>query len=115
MGTDRVQFNHMVGIPPADPETEHVQFPDLPTLDFDPAASLHTHVTEWVPGVARSHVDDTLVHTATEEMSRMVLPQNILSTIWTPDSSGWAGPVDATTALASTECDWIRVYQYVKD
>jgi len=113
--TDRIQFNHMINIPPADPETGHLQFPELVTLEFNPADSFHTYAIEWVPGEARFYVDDALLHTATEEMARMVLPQNILLTIWASDSSGWAGPVDTTTAPTSAEYDWIRVYRYVED
>ncbi len=111
--TDRVQFNHMINVPPADPETGHLQFPELVTLPFNPAAAFHTFAIEWVPGEARFLVDGTVMHTATEEMARMVLPQNILLTIWASDSAAWAGPVDSTTAPTSAEYDWIRVYRYV--
>ena len=112
--TDRVQFNHMVNIPPADPATGHVQFPELVTLDFNPADDFHTYAIEWVPGEARFLVDGAVLHTATEEMARMVLPQNILLTIWASDSSAWAGPLDETTAPTSATYDWIRVYRYVE-
>ncbi len=112
--TDQIQFNHMVNIPPADPQTGHVQFPQRVTLGFNPAAGFHTYSIEWVPGEARFYVDGTLSHTATREMARMVLPQNILLTIWASDSSGWAGPVDTSTAPTSVEYDWIRVYRYVE-
>ncbi len=111
--TDRVQFNHMINVPPADPATGHRQFPELVTLGFDPSADFHTYAIEWVPGEARFYVDDALLHTATEEMARMVLPQNILLTIWASDAAGWAGPVDSSTAPTSAEYDWIRVYRYV--
>jgi endo-1,3-1,4-beta-glycanase ExoK len=111
--TDRIQFNHMVNIPPADPATGHVQFPELVMLDFNPSADFHTYAMEWVPGEARFYVDGALLHTATEEMARMVLPQNILLTIWASDASAWAGPVDATTAPTAAQYDWIRVYRYV--
>ena len=111
--TDRVQFNHMVNVPPADPQTGHLQFPRLVTLPFNPAADFHTFAIEWVPGKARFIVDGALLHTATEEMARMVLPQNILLTIWASDAADWAGPVDSTTAPTSAEYDWIRVYRYV--
>ncbi len=112
--TDRVQFNHMINIPPADPETGHSQFPQLVTLSFNPTADFHTFAIEWVPGEARFIVDGTLMHTATQEMARMVLPQNILLTIWASDSAAWAGPVDSSTAPTSVEYDWIRVYRYVE-
>ncbi|WP_437728326.1 family 16 glycosylhydrolase [Sorangium sp. So ce861] len=111
--TDRVQFNHMVNIPPADPATGHLQFPELVTLDFNPAAGFHDYAIEWVPGEARFYVDGALMHTATEEMARMVLPQNILLTIWASGSPGWAGPVDSSTAPTRAEYDWLRVYRYV--
>jgi endo-1,3-1,4-beta-glycanase ExoK len=112
--TDRVQFNHMINIPPADPATGHLQFPELRTLDFNPAEDFHTYAIEWVPGEARFLVDGVLLYTATEEMARMVLPQNILMTIWASDSSGWAGPVDTTTAPTRAQYDWLRVYRYVQ-
>ncbi len=111
--TDSVQFNHMINIPPADPASGHLQFPQSVPLPFNPAADFHTFAIEWVPGEARFLVDGTLMHTATEEMARMVLPQNILLTIWASDSASWAGPVDSTTAPTSAEYDWIRVYRYV--
>jgi len=111
--TDRVQFNHMINVPPADPETGHLQFPQLVTLPFNPAADFHTFAIEWVPGEARFIVDGTVLHTATEEMARMVLPQNILLTIWASDAADWAGPVDSSTAPTSAEYDWIRVYRYI--
>ena len=111
--SDQIQFNHMINIPPADPETGHLQFPQLVTVPFNPAAEFHTFAIEWVPGEARFIVDGILMHTATEEMARMVLPQNILLTIWASDSAEWAGPVDSTTAPTSAEYDWIRVYRYV--
>ncbi|WP_434042964.1 MULTISPECIES: family 16 glycosylhydrolase [Sorangium] len=110
---DRVQFNHMVNIPPADPATGHLQFPELVTLDFNPAAGFHTYAIEWAPGEARFYVDGALMHTATEEMERMVLPQNILLTIWASGAPDWAGPVDSSTAPTRAEYDWLRVYRYV--
>ncbi len=113
--TDRIQFNHMINIPPADPASGHLQFPELVTLDFNPSADFHTYAIEWVPGQARFYVDGALLHTATEEMARMVLPQNILLTIWASSSPGWAGPVDATTAPATVDYDWIRVYRFVEE
>ena len=111
--TREVQFNHMINIPPAAPETGHLQFPRLVDLGFDPTADFHVFTIEWVPGVARFIVDGELHHEATEEMSRMVLPQNILLTIWASDSADWAGPVDTTTVPTSADYDWIRVYRYV--
>jgi endo-1,3-1,4-beta-glycanase ExoK len=111
--TDQIQFNHMVNVPPADPATQHLQFPELATLAFDPAADFHTYAIEWEPGEARFLVDGELSHTATEEMQRMVLPQNILLTIWASDAPAWAGPTDETTAPTAVSYDWIRVYDYV--
>lgn len=113
--TDRVQFNHMINIPPADPISGHQQYPELVTLNFDPGADFHDYSIEWVPGRARFSVDGEVLHEATEEMARMVLPQNILLTIWASDSAGWAGPVDETTAPTSVEYDWIKVYDYTGD
>jgi endo-1,3-1,4-beta-glycanase ExoK len=53
-----------------------------------------------------------LRHTATQEMSRMVLPQNLLLTIWASEAAEWAGPVDGSTAPTTVEYDWIRVCDY---
>ncbi len=111
--SDEVQFNHMINIPPADPISGHQQYPELKSLGFDPTLDFHIYTIEWLPGVARFFVDGNLQHEATEEMNRMVLPQNILLTIWATDAAGWAGPVDATTAPTSAEFDWIRVYDYL--
>ncbi len=113
LGTGQTQFNHMVNIPPADPITGHVQYPSIVELGFDPAADFHEYAIEWVPGEARFVVDGVLRHTATEEMSRMTLPQNILLTIWASDAAAWAGPVDETTAPTTAQYDWMRVYDYV--
>jgi len=110
--TNLVQFNHMINIPPADPATGHLQFPRLVTLDFNPTDAFHTYTIEWVPGEARFFIDGVLYHTATEEMDRMVLPQNILLTIWASNAVGWAGPIDSTTAPTTVEYDWIRVYRW---
>lgn len=110
--TDQVQFNHMINIPPADPISGHRQYPELVTLNFDPGTDFHDYTIEWVPGRARFSVDGKMMHETTEEMARMVLPQNILLTIWASDSAGWAGPVDETTAPTSVEYDWIKVYDY---
>ena len=62
---------------------------------------------------ARFVVDGRVLHVATEEMARMVLPQNILLTIWASDAAAWAGAVDGTTSPTSAQYDWIRVYRYV--
>lgn len=113
LGTGRLQFNHMINIPPADPVSGHLQYPQIVELGFDPADDFHEYAVEWVPGEARFLVDGQLRHKATEEMSRMVLPQNILLTIWASDAAEWAGPVDATTSPTTAEYDWIRVYDYV--
>lgn len=110
--TGEVQFNHMVNIPPADPLTEHLQFPEKIDLGFDPTDEFHTYTIEWLPDSVRFLVDGVVVHEPTQEISRLVLPQNILLTIWASDSPGWAGPIDDTTAPTYAEVDWIRVYSY---
>lgn len=111
--TGEVQFNHMVNIPPADPISEHLQFPEKIDLGFDPTADFHTYTIEWLPDAVRFLVDGVVVHEPTEEISRLVLPQNILLTIWASDAPSWAGPIDDTTAPTLAEVDWIRVYSYV--
>lgn len=111
--TGPIQFNHMVNIPPADPISGHLQFPKMVDPGFDPGEDFHVYAIEWEPGVARFVVDGTVLHETTEEMSRMVLPQHILLTIWASSAPGWAGPVDETTAPTAAYYDWIRVYNYV--
>lgn len=111
--TGQIQFNHMVNVPPADPATGHLQFPVLVTLPFNATTAFHTYVIEWVPGRARFLVDGAVMHEATQEMARMVRPQNILLTIWASDSVAWAGAIDATTAPTSADYDWVRVCRYV--
>jgi endo-1,3-1,4-beta-glycanase ExoK len=110
--TGDIQVNHMINIAPADPVSGHRQYPKLVDLALDPTAAFHDYAIEWVPGLARFSVDGVVFHEATEEMSRMVLPQNILLTIWASNAAGWAGAVDATTAPTSADYDWIRVYRY---
>ncbi len=110
--TGEVQFNHMVNIPPADPVSGHLQFPEKIDLGFDPTADFHTYTIEWLPDAVRFLVDGVVVHEPTEEVSRLVLPQNILLTIWASDSASWAGRIDDTTAPTFAEVDWLRVYSY---
>lgn len=110
--TREIQFNHMVNVPPADPETGHLEFPALVALGFNPAADFHTYAVEWVPGEARFYADGMLYHTATQEMQRMVLPQNILLTIWASAAENWAGSIDETTAPTHAEYDWLKLYAY---
>jgi beta-glucanase (GH16 family) len=110
--TGEVQFNHMVNIPPADPASEHLQFPEKIDLGFDPTTAFHTYTIEWLPSSVRFLVDGVVVHQPTEEISRLVLPQNILLTIWASDAASWAGPIDDTTAPTFAEVDWLRVYSY---
>ena len=83
-------------------------------MGFDATAEFHTYAIEWVPGAVRFFVDGGLLHTATEEMSRMVLPQNILLTIWASDSASWAGATNAATAPTTVQYDWVRVCRYVE-
>ena len=109
---NQVQFNTMINIPPADPITGHLQYPQVATLSYDATSEFHTYAMEWVPGEVRFLVDGTLRHTATEEMSRMVLPQNILLTIWASEAADWAGPVNGSTAPTTVDYDWIRVCDY---
>lgn len=112
-GTDRVQFNTMINVPPADPLNGHSEYPKVVTLDFDATAEFHTYSIEWVPNSVRFYVDGNLMHTATQEMSRMVLPQNILLTIWASDAATWAGPLNAASAPATVQYDWVRVCRFV--
>jgi beta-glucanase (GH16 family) len=111
--TNQVQFNTMINIPPADPLTGHLQYPRVVTLGFNATTEFHTYSIEWVPGTVRFLVDGALLHTATEEMSRMVLPQNILLTIWASDSAAWAGAINDATAPTTAQYDWVRVCRYV--
>ena len=110
--TNQLQFNTMIFIPPGDVIADHLQYPQVATLGFDATAESHTYGIEWVPGEVRFLVNGAVLHTATEEMSRMMLPQNILLTIWASDSAAWAGAVNDDTAPTTVQCDWIRVCDY---
>jgi beta-glucanase (GH16 family) len=111
---NQVQFNTMINIPPAEPTTGHLQYPHVQALGYNATAEFHTYAMEWVPGEVRFLIDGALLHTATEEMSRMVLPQNILLTIWASEAADWAGPVDGSTVPTTVEYDWIRVCNYAE-
>jgi endo-1,3-1,4-beta-glycanase ExoK len=107
-----VQFNHMINIPPADPVSQHRQFPKKIDMGFDPTAAFHTYTIEWLPNYVRFLVDGVVVHQPTQEISRLVLPQNILLTIWASGAPSWAGPINDATAPTLAEVDWLRVYSY---
>lgn len=117
MDPNQVQFNAMVYTGPAvqKPATQSVtptQDPFKADLGFDPSADFHTYTIEWTPAGAKFLVDDELKHTWTKNIARMVLPQNVLMTIWASSSPGWAGPVTAETAQASATYDWIELYEF---
>ncbi|WP_437965763.1 glycoside hydrolase family 16 protein [Sorangium sp. So ce260] len=112
-----VQFNAMVytGAPVRPPVTQSVsptQYPQKVDLGFDPSEGFHTYQIEWTPSGARFSVDDVLRHEWTERIDLMVLPQNVLMTIWASSSAAWAGAVTAETGKASATYDWIELYRY---
>lgn len=112
-----VQFNAMVytGAPVRPPVTQSVsptQHPQKVDLGFDPSADFHTYQIEWTPSGARFSVDDVLRHEWTERIDLMMLPQNVLMTIWASSSAEWAGAVTAETGKASATYDWIELYRY---
>lgn len=115
---DRVQFNSMVytGPPTTPPVAQSVaptQFPQLAPLGFDPSADFHVYAMEWTPTEARFSVDGQILHRWDAEIERLKLPMNILLTIWASSAAEWAGPIDGTTAPASAEYDWLKVYRWV--
>ncbi|WP_437587501.1 glycoside hydrolase family 16 protein [Sorangium sp. So ce1000] len=112
-----VQFNAMVytGAPVQPPVTQSVtptQHPQKVDLGFDPSEDFHTYQIEWTPSGARFSVDDVLRQEWTERIDLMVLPQNVLMTIWASSSAAWAGAVTAETGRASATYDWIELYRY---
>lgn len=112
-----VQFNAMVytGAPVRPPVTQSVsptQHPQKVDLGFDPSEEFHTYQIEWTPSGARFSVDDVLRHEWKERIDLMVLPQNVLMTIWASSSAAWAGAVTAETGRASATYDWIELYRY---
>lgn len=114
---DRVQFNSMVylGPPPQPPVTQSVtptQYPQLAPLAFDASADFHVYAMEWTPSAARFSVDGQLAHTWDTEIARLKRPMNILLTIWASSAADWAGPIDASSAPAAAEYDWLKVYRY---
>ncbi len=114
---DRVQFNSMVYLgPPTQPPVAQsvtpTQFPQLASLGFDASADFHVYTMEWTPSAARFSVDGQLAHTWDVEIARLKLPMNILLTIWASSAADWAGPIDASSAPAAAEYDWLKVYRY---
>ena len=113
-----VQLNAMVytGPPVTPPVTQSVaptQFPMLAPLAFDPTADFHVYTIEWTQESARFLIDEQLVREWKDQIERMVLPQNVLLTIWASSSPGWAGAVDDSTSAASAAVDWLELYRYV--
>jgi endo-1,3-1,4-beta-glycanase ExoK len=110
------QFNAMVytGSPPTPPITQSVtptQFPEQVDLGFDPSTDFHVYEIEWTPVAARFLVDDVAVHTWSEQIERMNLPQNVLLTIWASSSAAWAGGVTEETGAAKAYYDWVELYR----
>jgi beta-glucanase (GH16 family) len=88
------------------------RFEEYHELGFDAEADFHVYSAEWTPTDVKFIVDGKVMRTWNDEIARMKLPQNILFTIWASNSSGWAGPINETTAPTSAEMDWIKVYDY---
>jgi beta-glucanase (GH16 family) len=115
-----LQFNAMVytGPPLNPPVTQSV----TPTQDalkvelgFDPSADFHEYTIEWTPAGANFLVDGEVLRTWTTNIDKMVLPQNVLLTIWASSSAAWAGAVTEATAMASATYDWVELYTYSSD
>jgi beta-glucanase (GH16 family) len=118
-GPSTLQYNAQVytGPPTTPPVAQSVSpTPDLfsDTLGFDPTLDFHVYTIEWTPESARFLVDDEERHRWTRNIDRMVLPQNVLLTIWASSSSGWAGPVTDATSQAAASYDWVELYEYVQ-
>jgi len=112
-----VQYNAQVytGPPTTPPVATSVSpTPDLfqDALSFDPSADFHVYTIEWTPAGARFLVDDEERHAWTRRIDRMVLPQNVLLTIWASSSSAWAGAVTDETSQAVATYDWVELYSY---
>jgi beta-glucanase (GH16 family) len=118
--SDRAQVNEQVytGPPPAQPVTQSVtptQAPAFVSFGFDPAADFHVYGIEWTPAEVRFTVDGAVVHTWSDHIALMNLPQNVLLTIWASSAASWAGPVGPDTAPTSVDYDWVHVYDWVPD
>lgn len=116
----QVQLNTMVytGPPNTTPVTQSVkptQFPHRAALNFDPSADFHVYEMSWTPESARFSVDDMEVHTWSDRIELMKLPQNVLLTIWVSASSSWAGPTNDETAGAKAYYDWVELYRFSAD
>jgi endo-1,3-1,4-beta-glycanase ExoK len=112
-----LEYNAQVytGPPTTPPVAQSVSpTPDLfrDELGFDPTVDFHVYTIEWTPEGARFLVDDEERHTWSRHIDRMVLPQNVLLTIWASSSSGWAGPVTDATSNATATYDWVELYEY---
>jgi endo-1,3-1,4-beta-glycanase ExoK len=53
-----------------------------------------------------------MLHTWTQEIARMKLPQNILFTIWPSNAASWAGALTSSSVPSSGQMDWIKVYDW---
>jgi beta-glucanase (GH16 family) len=114
-----LQYNAQVytGPPTTPPVAQSVSpTPDVfrDQLGFDPTLDFHVYTIEWTPSGARFLVDEVERHTWSRNIARMVLPQNVLLTIWASSSSGWAGPVTEATGKAAATYDWVELYEYVR-
>ncbi|HET9955440.1 MAG TPA: glycoside hydrolase family 16 protein [Polyangiaceae bacterium] len=81
-------------------------------LGFDPSEDFHDYDIEWTPSGARFSVDSRVLHTWTQHIDLMKLPQNVLLTIWASSSAGWAGAVGPETSSAKAYYDWVELYRY---
>jgi beta-glucanase (GH16 family) len=112
-----IQYNTQVytGPPTTPPVTQAVSpTPDVfqDAVAFDPSQDFHVYTVEWTPEGARFLIDDEVRHTWTRNIHLMVLPQNVLLTIWASSSSAWAGPVTDATSQAAASYDWVELYRY---
>ncbi|HTQ06163.1 MAG TPA: glycoside hydrolase family 16 protein [Polyangiaceae bacterium] len=88
------------------------QDPQIVDLGFDAENDFHLYDIEWTPSGVNYYADGVLLRTWTANIDRLKLPETILLTIWASTSADWAGPLTSTSAPASADIDWIKVYDY---
>ncbi|HEY2410068.1 MAG TPA: glycoside hydrolase family 16 protein [Polyangiaceae bacterium] len=88
------------------------QDPLVTNLGFNAETGFHLYDVEWTPAGVKYFADGLLLRNWTANVARLKLPETILLTIWASSAASWAGPLTASSAPASADVDWIKVYSY---
>jgi beta-glucanase (GH16 family) len=88
------------------------QDPLVVDLGFNAETDFHLYDIEWTPAGVKYFGDGVLLRTWTSKIELLRLPETILLTIWASSAADWAGALTPTSAPASAQVDWIKVYHY---